>query len=184
MSLRLTGRREASTVMAQSQDDNFIVVAQASSPEELRQVTPTIRSIEDGTRGRTIITSPIWAPIGPLADLAGAETIFRRVFVAEGIDVIDVHGEGFTTAVIDWRVSPTLQSSQGGAEMNAVITIAVILGLIVIALLATGWVIRTITVLIEALESAFGGSLPLLVGGIIVIVGLGAFSQTKNRGST
>lgn len=184
MPLRLTGRRESSTVMAQSQDDGFIVVAQATSPDQLRQVTPTVASIESGTRGRTIITSPVWAPIGPLADLAGAETLFRRVFVPEGIDVIDVHGEGFTTAVIDWRVSPTLQASQGGAELNLVVTIAVILGLIVIALLATGWVIRTITVLIEALSGAFGGSLPLLVGGIIVIVGLGAFSQTRKRGST
>ena len=98
MSLRLTGRRDIAVVMAQNLNDGFTIIAQASSPDELRQITPTITQITEGRVGRTIITSPIWSPIGPLADLAGAETIFRRVFLPAGIEIIHVHDGGHRLA--------------------------------------------------------------------------------------
>ena len=183
MGLHLTGRRQRATVMAQSLSEGFLTIAQASSASDLRNVTPKITTIEEGRVGRTIIESPIWSPVGPLADLAGAETIFRRVFVPEGIEVIDVHGEGLTTAVIDWRVSTTFRAAQGNAPMSAVfVTTALILGLIAVALLATGWAVRQITVLVKGADEALGGTLPLVAIAIVAIIGVGAFSAQK-RGS-
>ena len=57
MSLRLTGRRQSATIMAQNLTEGFLTIAQASSPGELRNVTPTITEIAEGRVGRTIIQS-------------------------------------------------------------------------------------------------------------------------------
>lgn len=188
MSFRLTGRRDASIAMAQSLTAGYFPIAQASSPGELQNVTPSVRELTAGRVGRTIVESPIWAPIGPLADLAGAETIFRNIFTPEGIEVIDVHGEGLTTAVIDWRVSPTFQAAQGNASMSAVLILAiVVLGAISLALFAAGWAVKQITVLLlgredsPGLVNSFGGVVAL---GAVALVAVVVLTQSKKRGST
>ena len=189
MSLRLTGRRGASIVMGQSLTEGYFPIAQASSPGELSNVTPTVQELSEGRVGRTIVESPIWAPIGPLADLAGAESTFRNIFAPEGIEVLDVHGEGLTTAVIDWRVSPTFRAAQGNASMSAVVILTIaVLGALTLALFATGWAVKQITVLLLGREDSPGGLVNSFGGvvalGAVAVVGLVVLTQSQKRGST
>ena len=44
--------------------------------------------------------------IGLLADAAGAELIWRQTFLPDGVEIIDVFGEGLNTAVVRFRVLP------------------------------------------------------------------------------
>lgn len=189
MSLRLTGRRGASIAMSQSLTDGYFRIAQASSPGELRNVTPSVRELSEGRVGRTIVESPIWAPIGPLADLAGAERIFSGIFAPEGIEVIDVHGEGLTTAVIDWRISPTFRTAQGNAQMSAVVILTIaVLAALTLALFATGWAVKQITVLLLGRENSSGGLVNSFGGvvalGAVALVGIVLLTQSQKRGST
>ncbi len=184
MGLHFTGRRQSSITMGQSLTDGYIPIAQAGSPGELQDVTASISEIGEGRLGRTIVESPIWAPIGPLADLAGAEFIFRQFFEPEGIEIIDVYGEGLTTAVIDWRVSTTFRAGQSSAPMSGVvIATVVILSALTFALLATGWAIKNITVLLFGTEDKPG--LTNSVGGLLAIGAVAVLGLTlaTKRGS-
>ena len=122
------------------------VVAEANSPQELQAATPLVDSIPDGVRGQVVIHGPM---IGPLADLMFAEQIWGSKLVPTGVQVIDVHGEGTNTAIVEW-LNPAGASaglSPGDARMRFVIAAVVVIGAVALALLALGWVINKITVL-------------------------------------
>ena len=184
MPLCLAGRGYPTSPLSQDLTEGYTLIAQASSADDLRDFRPTVGRIDEGRIGRTIIRSPLWAPIGPLADLAGAELVWRNVFSREGIEVIDVYGQGLTTAVIDWRVAPRAAAGQCNAQMGALfIPVIVVLGLFAVAMVATGWAVRQVSVLLFGEEAGQGlfSLLPLvLVAGAVLVV----MNSTRGRGST
>lgn len=122
------------------------VVAEANSPQELQAATPLVDTIPEGVRGQVVIHGPM---IGPLADLMFAEQIWGRNLVPAGVQVIDVHGEGTNTAIVEW-LNPAGASaglSPGDARMGFVIAAVAVCAAVAIALVALGWVISKIIVL-------------------------------------
>lgn len=66
----------------------WITVAEASSTDELRTLTPAVNEIPNGSPVRITITLPAWLPLAHLADLAGAEWFAQRFVGA--VKVTDV----------------------------------------------------------------------------------------------
>ena len=122
------------------------VVAEANSPQELQAATPLVDSIPDGVRGQVVVHGPF---IGTLADLPFAEQVWGSKLVPAGVRVIDVHGEGTNTAVVEWLnpAGATAGLTPDGARMRFVIAAVVVIGAVALALVALGWVITRITVL-------------------------------------
>lgn len=67
------------------------VIAQADTVEGLSSVIPTVSELPKGTEVIIRFDLPIWAPIGKLADVAGAEW-WGQWLAGAGMDVIDVYG--------------------------------------------------------------------------------------------
>ena len=80
----------------------YWTVAEAGSFEELEGLMPDL-DVPKG--GRIRITMELNQPVAPAFDLAGAEWLFEDV-MPEGLDLIDVHGEGLTTVVIEGEADP------------------------------------------------------------------------------
>ena len=122
------------------------VVAEADSLQQLQAATPRVEAIPEGVRGQVVIHGPF---IGTLADLAFAEQIWGSKLVPAGVRVIDVHGEGLDTAIVEW-LNPAGASAglaPGHGRMGFVVAAVVVLAAVVGALVALGWVITRITVL-------------------------------------
>ena len=149
------------------------VLAEASSVAELRTVTPSVAVIPEGATGEVRVRG-FWG-LGFLADLPGAEIVWKQLFNPQGLDVIDVHGEGSRTAVVDWA-NPTSQSQAGGYAPHRIGPLAVIaiIGAVALALAVLGWAVSKITILMfgtsgpeGGLVGAFGGVGFVVVGGLI-----------------
>jgi len=80
----------------------FWTVAEASSFEELEGIMP---DLEIPKGGRVRITMELTQPVAPAFDLVGAEQLFGGL-MPEGLALIDVHGEGWTTVVIEGESDP------------------------------------------------------------------------------
>lgn len=80
----------------------WITVAEGTS---IATVEARVSNFElpKGTQIRFIMQLSM--PVAPAFDLAGAELIFRPM-MPEGVDLIDVHGEGWRTVVIDAESDP------------------------------------------------------------------------------
>jgi len=155
------------------------LVAEANSPQELQAATPRVSTIPDGVRGQVIIHGPF---IGPLADLVFAEQIWGRNLVPVGMQVLDVHGEGMDTAIVEW-LNPATGSvglTPGDARMQFVVAAVVVLGAVAVALVALGWVISKISVLFFGPDAEGRGweIWPLALVGVAVAAGL-VLWQTK-----
>ena len=146
---RITGRRSVAPA-----GQNVIIVARASSAEELRTLTPNVAEIPDGVRGRVIIDGPF---IGPLADLVFAEQLWGDHLAPAGANVTDVFGDGLNRAVVEYQVPAAGTAAQGFARAGLVITALVLLAAVAGAALAIGWAIRQITVLFFGEEGSDGG---------------------------
>ena len=164
-----------------------ILIAEARSPEELKNTKPRVPVIPIGAAGVIIVRG---FGLGPLADLPLAEQIWGRFLLPEGARVVDVRGEGFDIAVIRYQVPAV--ALQGAAPMGfGPIVIPVIsvklLFAIASALLTLGWLIKQISVFFfgtkdkPGLVTAGSGMLVLLIGGIVVLV---AFSGRVGRRKT
>ena len=168
---RVSGRRSVA-----SAGQNVIIVAEASSAEELRTLTPNVAEIPDGVRGRVIIDGPF---IGPLADLAFAEQLWGERLAPVGATVTDVFGDGLNRAVVEYRVPAAGTAAQGFARAGLVIVALAILAAVAGAALAIGWAITKITVLFFGEEGSGGsvsGGLRLAVvagilGGLLLLAG-------------
>ncbi len=143
------------------------VVAEADSLQELQAATPLVDSIPDGVRGQVIIHGLF---IGPLADLAMAEQMWGSKLAPAGVQVIDVHGEGVNTAIVEWLnpAGATAGLTPGDARMRFVIAAVIVLGAVAGALVALGWVISKITVLFFGPETKGRGweIWPLALAGV------------------
>ena len=146
---RVSGRRSVAPA-----GQNIVIVARASSAEELRTLTPNVAEIPDGARGRVVIEGPF---IGPLADLAFAEQFWGDRLAPPGAEVIDVFGDGLNKAVIEYRIPEGGTAAQGFARQAFVITALVFLAAIAGAALAIGWAITRITVLFFGEKGSDGG---------------------------
>ena len=144
------------------------VIAEASSADELRNQTPAVSELQEGARGQIKIRG--FFGLGAVARAPGAEIIWRQFLNPAGLDIIDVHGEGFSTAVIEWGV-PVSQAQGEVAPQRFVITVLVILAAIAGALAVLGWVISKITVLLfgsNGSGSGVFGTTGLLFGAMVV----------------
>lgn len=156
---RISGRRSKA-----STGQNIVIVAQARSAEELRNLTPSISQIPDGVRGRVIIDGPF---IGPLADLAFAEQTWGQRLAPSGARVTDVFGDGLNRAVIEYEVPAAGEAAQGFARAGLIIAVLVLLAAIAGAAIALGWAVRQITVLF------FGEDGGGVTGASRALIGLG-----------
>ncbi len=115
----------------------YWTVAEAGSFEELEGIMP---DLEVPKGGRIRITMELNQPVAPAFDLAGAEWLFREV-MPEGLALIDVHGEGLTTVVIEGESDPVRLAAIGaflvahwlGLSLTA-IGIAAALGFLLLAI--------------------------------------------------
>ncbi|MBA7466247.1 hypothetical protein ES707_01424 [subsurface metagenome] len=80
----------------------YWTVAEAGSFEELEGIMPDL-DVPKG--GRIRIIMELNQPVAPAFDLAGAEWLFGGI-MPEGLDLIDIHGEGWTTVVIEGEADP------------------------------------------------------------------------------
>ena len=115
----------------------FWTVAEASSFEELEGIMP---DLEIPKGGRVRITMELNQPFAPAFDLAGAEHLFEEV-MPEGLALIDVHGEGWTTVVIEGESDPVRLAAIGAFLVAhwlglslAAIGIAAALGFLLLAI--------------------------------------------------
>ena len=159
------------------------MIAEASSAEELVQRTPSVATIPEGSRGEIRIRG---FGLGAIADLAGAETVWRTFLNPEGLDILGVHGEGFSTAVVEFA-NPASQS-RGPVAPQRIGPIAVIAVLIAIAgvLALVGWVISNITVLLFGTASPPQGLISTggLLFGVLAIAGLFLLRRPTRRASS
>ncbi len=144
--------------------ETVTVIAEVSSPEELQQVTPTVGTLRPGRRGQIVVQG---FGLGILGDLSGAEFVWNQFFGSEGIETVDVHGKGFSTVIVDWRIPQTALAGQGVAEMGFPIAVLALLGAAALALFALGWAINKITVLLFG--PGGGGAGNFLIVGLIAI---------------
>ena len=139
------------------------LLADVGSVAELRNL-PQPR-VQPGDNGQIIIDG---FGLGALADAPFAEFPWRAAFGPQGVQIVDIHGEGFNTAVIDWRV-PNVAASNQGAAMHAIILILLALAL---AAAAVGWAVDRIRVFLFGKDGGFGlMPIALLAGGAFLLLG-------------
>lgn len=68
------------------------VIAQADTIEGLSSVTPTVSELPKGTELVIRFDLPAWAPVGKVADIAGAEW-WGQWLAGAGMEVTDVYGD-------------------------------------------------------------------------------------------
>lgn len=82
--------------------EEFYTVAEAGSFEELKEIMPDL-VIPKGERVRFVME--LNQPVAPAFNMPGAELLFRAV-IPEGLTLIDVRGEGWTTAIVECESDP------------------------------------------------------------------------------
>lgn len=93
---------QLSSYQISQQAEKFVTVAEASSFEELKEIMPRLQ-VPKGGRVRFVMELNF--PVAPAFDLPGAEIIFRQI-MPPGLTLLDVWGEGWRTAVIEFEVDP------------------------------------------------------------------------------
>lgn len=114
----------------------WVEIAKASTFGELKSLLPATE-YPKGTKIRIVMN--LNQPVAPAFDLAGAELIFGQM-MPEGLDLIDVRGEGWNTAIIDGESDPVVLAAIGawlaahwvGLSL-ALIGITVALGLLLLS---------------------------------------------------
>ena len=154
------------------------MIAEASSANELVQQTPAVSTLPEGSIGEVRIRG-FWG-LGTIADLAGAETVWRTFLNPQGLEILGVHGEGFSTAVVEFA-DPISQAQI--APQRLVIGVIAVLIAIAGALAVLAWVISKITVLLFGTASpsqglVSGGGLLL---GALAIAGLYLIRQPPRK---
>lgn len=139
------------------------------------------------------------APVGPAFNVAGAELAFQP-FAPDGLELIDVRGDGLWKAVVEFRVLPNAEATQAILRQpHASMALPVALPFIptIIAFIKAHWIglaiggfvlgsiISGVTVLgvfAHGAGSGLGMALPiLLIGGAAVLWFSG---RQQRRGST
>ena len=144
------------------------VLVEATTLAELRAAIPATNDLPPGTHGKVVIEG---FGVGPLADLAGAEQTWGSFLVPAGAEVLDVRGEGFSTAIVDWRIQAAVD-----AAMASPLAPVILIGAVALALAARGWVISRITIFFEQAG-------PMILIGLVLVVGLSVLSSRGRRSS-
>lgn len=162
--------------------NNYQLVAKASSFDELNtELAATGGQLYSGDKVRMILE--LNEPLAPAFNLAGAELIFSQV-MPEGLILDDVHGEGWSTVIIEAHAtSPPLAAIGVWLAANWV---WVTLGAIGIAV-ALGVLIYSVSFLVLSVRSPETISKTAMwvaigVGGLAVI-GLIFYASQKKRPS-
>lgn len=140
----------------------WILIAEASSPSKLEQVTPTVTNIPVNTPTKIEIKTPWYFPIAPIADFWGAEWWASKL-VSAGIHVDDVYGEGLHKIVIEGTTTQQVTATGEtvfpqlawywwlGIIATAIASIDLIIDLIRVWIYTAREVIETITDLLPIL---------------------------------
>lgn len=143
------------------------VLADVESVDQLKSIAPVVDELRPGQKGQILIEG---FGLGPIADLSGAEVLWRSTLAEEGISVTDVHGEGFSTAVIDWTVPPSAPAQSGATSMRFLIAVIVVLVAIGAVLATLGWAVNRIRVLLFGDGPTEFGLVPIaIIAGIAMI---------------
>ncbi len=84
----------------------WVTLAEGDSLKEFQACQPAYSELRHGTKMLLTIESPWWAPIGPLADLFGAEWVADRLLNEGGAHVRDVEGKGWHKVVVHMEADP------------------------------------------------------------------------------
>lgn len=151
----------------------WVILAQADSPEALKLVIPSLAELPAGTQGRTEVMG---TGLGLLADAPGMEQIWGNKLAPAGVQVIDVHGQGLNTAIVDWQVP----GAQGQIAPAFALPAAPVLLYIAIGIIALAWFTSQIRVLVRGYGPPGGGGLSGNIG-LIAVAGI-AYMALSQRG--
>ena len=168
-SLRQPRRRSPGPLQLR-QDDGLTTILEVNSLAELEEARnrPELQDLElaDGARGRVTLQGP---GLGLLADGFAAEQVWGRQLVPTGAVLTDVSGEGFSTAIVDFRV-PSTTASAGTVRQAFPIAFLVVVVAIIAAIKALGWLINKVTIAVERIAGAVGGAAVAIAVAIAVVV--------------
>lgn len=129
--------------------------------------------LKKGDRMRVIMDLPSWLPWNPF-DLAGAEWVFQP-YVPDGMDLIDVWGEG-RQGIVELEADPVwLVAALGFIKAHW------------LAIIIAGFLLTVlVTTIIVQVKIAQAPALPIAMAAIIgglAIVGIIAYSVTRRGGT-
>lgn len=161
---------EMQNTQISSLNPEFFQIATADSFEELAEIMPNL-GIPKGKRVRVVMQ--LNAPVAPAFDLPGAELIFEAV-MPEGLTLVDVWGEGWSTAVVEMEADPAWLVPIGSyLAIHWVALALAAIGLVILGVLIAGVAI-TVTGVIERLPPwgwvAIGSIAIITVGGVIYLL--------------
>ncbi|GEM_PF-5765060 len=142
--------------------DTYTLLFEADSTQALKNAVPSLSELGPGRQGRFEIRG---FGLGPLADIAGAELIWKNQMAAAGLIVTDVHGEGWDLAVVEWVTEGQQQAVAGQVQAAVGVVVLLIILAVIGALLALNWLISNIKGLVKDVAQAALDLAPLLLGG-------------------
>ena len=167
-SIRQPLRRSAGALQLR-QGDGLTTILEVNSLAELEEASnrPELQDLElqDGARGRVTLQGP---GLGLLADGFAAEQVWGRRLVPTGAALTDVSGEGFSTAIVDFRV-PSTTATAGMVRQAFPIAFLVVLVAIIGAIKALGWLVNKVTIAVERIAPAVGGAALAIAVAVAVV---------------
>ena len=141
--------------------DTYTLLFEADSTQALKNAVPSLSELGPGRQGRFEIRG---FGLGPLADIAGAELIWKSKMAEAGLIVTDVHGEGWDLAVVEW-VTEGQQQAVAGQVQAAFLPVLLVILAVIGALLALNWLVSNVKGLVKDVAKAALDLAPLLLGG-------------------
>lgn len=148
------------------------VVAEATGlPGLLIKMKRSPLTIQPGATGHLILEGP---GLGALGDTPWIRDKFAEGYIAQGLMVTDIRGEGLTKFIITWSYPRTLQGRPGVAL--GPLAIVVVALAVVFVLTALGWLMTKLTATLKVLGGAalgLGGGLLLAAVAAAIFISAG-----------
>lgn len=143
-----------------AREPKFRLVASGGSMEALKPQVAGL-TLAPGQRGQLRLQG---FGLGIAGDMPGTERLWASHFTPAGVKILDVYGEGVSTAVIVFQNPPNI-AGQAAVASGPLLIIAV-LGAAILTLAVLGWTISRATLFVEAVGPVAG---TLLIGGLVIV---------------